>query len=71
MNDDRGCSICTVGEERWDCFTVGRQKVERLQYDYRTPGGDLFSTIAESLEECRARRDSWAAELHSELLTAA
>jgi len=71
MNDDRGCSICTVGEECWDRFTFGAGNTERVQYDYRSPAGDLFSTSAESLEECRARRDSWAAELHSELLTAA
>lgn len=70
MDDDRGCSICTVGEERWESFTTARGN-ERVQFDYRTPDGDLFSTVAESLEECRAQRDSWAAELHSELLTAA
>jgi len=70
MNDDRGCSICTAGDERWDSFTTTRGNV-RVQYDYRTAEGILFSTVAESLEECRARRDSWAVELHSELLTAA
>lgn len=70
MNDGRGRSICTVGEERWDSFMTARGN-EQVQYDYRTPDGDLFSTVAESIEECRARRDSWAAELHSELLTTA
>lgn len=32
------------------------------QYDYRHTGGELFSTIAKTLEECRCRRDGWIAK---------
>lgn len=28
-------------------------------YDYRTPDGELFATVASSLTECRHRRDEW------------
>lgn len=29
------------------------------QYDYRHTDGELFSTVAPTLEECRTRRDEW------------
>lgn len=32
-----------------------------LPYDYRTPDGRLFSCIAKTLEEARARRARWLA----------
>lgn len=28
-------------------------------YDYRATNGDLFSTVAPTLRECRHRRDEW------------
>jgi hypothetical protein len=31
----------------------------RVQYDYRHTDGDLFSCIARTLVEARARRDKW------------
>lgn len=32
------------------------------QYDYRHTDGELFSTVAKTLDECRRRRDGWIAK---------
>jgi len=29
------------------------------QYDYRHTDGELFNTVAKTLDECRRRRDEW------------
>ena len=55
MNDNRGCSVCPAGSENYEVFTTRL----RVQYDYRTPDGELFATVASSLIECRHRRDEW------------
>ena len=58
MNSDiKGCSTCPAGGEQFETFVIGSR--EYVQYDYRDPLGDLFSTIATSLEEARNRRDKW------------
>jgi hypothetical protein len=65
MNDDRGCSKAQAGEERYEEFEVRIGRVERrkrVQYDYRTPDGELFSCVAKSLDDARARRDEWLKE---------
>lgn len=61
MNDNKGCSVCPKGHENYELFTtrVGRKRIKRVQYDYRTEDGELFSTVAPSLIECRHRRDEW------------
>lgn len=65
MNGPMGVSRCAPGEERYEYFTVSdpvvrrRDGGERVQYDYRTRDGKLFSTIAKTLEICRERRDAW------------
>jgi hypothetical protein len=65
MNDEHGCSKAQAGEERYEEFEVRIGRVERrtrVQYDYRTPDGKLFSTVAASLEDARTQRDAWLAE---------
>jgi len=58
MKDDvNGCSICPAGEENYESFDF-RGK-ELIQYDYRTKTGELFSCVAPTLEQCRAKRDQW------------
>ena len=53
--DEHGCSTCPRGQEQWEEFTaLGRR---RVQYDYRASDGRLFSCVAKSLDEARARRD--------------
>lgn len=61
MNDNRGCSTCPTGKENYEIFTsrLRGQRVKRVQYDYRAEDGELFSTVASSLTECRRRRDEW------------
>jgi len=41
---------------------LGHETASKVQYDYRTPDGMLFSCIAKSLNEARAKRDAWLAE---------
>ncbi len=57
--DIRGCSICPPGEDRYEEYFSPSLKENRVQYDYRTPDGLLFSTIAPNLAAARARRDIW------------
>jgi len=51
------------GQEQWENFSFRSNKrgshKERIQYDYRTDNGKLFSCIAKSLEEARQKRDKW------------
>ena len=62
--DVQGCSTCPAGTEQWEEFTwEGRR---RVQYDYRTPTGRLFSCVAISLDEARKRRDEWLFDPYAE-----
>lgn len=58
-SDVRGCSQCPPGEERFEWFSGPRRGARLVQYDYRTPGGELFSCVAVSLEAARRRRVRW------------
>lgn len=64
--DVHGCSTTQPGQEQYEYFEVGGypggKKSKRVQYDYRTPQGKLFSCIAKSLDEARSRRDAWLKE---------
>ena len=62
MNDEHGCSTCKApGTEKYEAFpaTIRRKKVWMYQYDYRHTDGELFSTVAPSLDICRQRRNVW------------
>ena len=63
INDNRGCSACEAGKENYTTFStrLGRKQVKRVQYDYRTPEGDLFACVGQSLDDCRRKRDEWLA----------
>lgn len=55
-----GCSVCEQGKENYSMFQFAhRPKQTFYQYDYRHTDGELFSTVAPNLEECRTRRDEW------------
>lgn len=57
-----GVSVCQAGEEKYVYFNLMprlRRKSRYCQYDYRTPSGELFSTVAPTLDICRERRDEW------------
>jgi len=59
--DINGCSTCQAGKENYEHYTqtIGRKTYNLVQYDYRHTDGDLFSTVAQTLEEARRRRDKW------------
>ncbi|MEG2340026.1 MAG: DUF3873 family protein [Odoribacter sp.] len=58
-----GISTCTeAGQEKYVYFDLMprlRRKSRYCQYDYRHTDGELFSTVAPTLEICRGRRDKW------------
>lgn len=60
-SDINGISTCKAGKENYETFTVnvGRKSIERVQYDYRTPAGALFSCVGKNLADCRIKRDKW------------
>lgn len=48
------------GQEKYVTFIAGAFRgTEYFQYDYRHTDGELFSTVAKTLEKCRKRRDEW------------
>lgn len=56
-----GVSVCPTAEGRHEYFTLTlspRRKKQR-QYDYCDADGELFSCVALTLEECRAKREIW------------
>ena len=59
-----GCSTCQPGYEKYAPFAVRGSRVGAvlIQYEYRTPEGELFACCAVSLDTCRAKRDAWLAK---------
>ena len=59
--NNKGCSVCEQGKENYATFIAGAFRgTEYYQYDYRhETTGELFSTVAKSLEQCRKERDEW------------
>ena len=52
----------TPRTEAYEIFiSAFRPRRKRYQYDYRASNGELFSTVAPTLKECRQRRDAWLA----------
>ena len=48
------------GQEQYTRFVAGVFRgTIYYQYDYRDTDGELFSTVAKSLEECHRQRDEW------------
>ena len=58
-SDINGCSTCPNGKENHESFYSEILNAWRVQYDYRTPNGKLFSTVAKTLEQARNKRDAW------------
>jgi hypothetical protein len=58
--NQNGCSVCEKGHEKYVKCVLGAflGKIY-YQYDYRHKDGELFSTLQETLEQCRAKRDKW------------
>ena len=51
----------TPGTEQYEVFCTGyrSRRKKHYQYDYRHTDGELFSCVADTLNECRHRRDEW------------
>ena len=60
-SDVNGCSTCRAGEEKFEVFRFRSRRKSKsyVQYDYRTESGELFSTVAPTLEKARSSRDEW------------
>ncbi|MFI3290077.1 MAG: DUF3873 family protein [Rikenellaceae bacterium] len=56
-------STCPNGDEKYTYFNLTprpRKRGRYIQYEWRDPmTGKLFSTVAPTLEQCRAKRDKW------------
>lgn len=63
--DIKGCSATVAGSEQYEKYQSISGKYY-YQYDYRTPGGTLFSCIAKSLKLARQKRDKWLKEKFNE-----
>jgi hypothetical protein len=48
-----------TGQEKHEVFYSNILKRHLVQYDYRRTNGDLFSCVADSLEDARKERDNW------------
>jgi hypothetical protein len=57
--DINGCSTTARGQEQYEEYYSSIAREYRIQYDYRTPEGKLFSCVAKTLEAARAKRDAW------------
>lgn len=56
-----------TGQEQYEFFEVEHlarrgKNATRVQYDYRHTDGKLFSCVAKTLEDARAKRDQWLAK---------
>jgi hypothetical protein len=55
-----GCSVCIAGAENYTTFRPAHRPDKVFyQYDYRHTDGELFSTVAPTLEQCRGKRSKW------------
>ena len=67
-SDVNGCSTCRAGEEKFEVFRFKSRRKSKsyVQYDYRAKSGELFSTVAPTLEKARELRDEWLNKIKKE-----
>lgn len=65
-SDINGCSTTANGSEQYEDFYSVITRGMRVQYDYRTPEGKLFSCVAKSLDEARQRRNKWLEKMEAQ-----
>ncbi|MBO5054622.1 MAG: DUF3873 family protein [Muribaculaceae bacterium] len=56
-----GVSTTQRGQEQYETFYSAHRskRISRIMYVFRTEDGELFSTVAPTLAECRKKRDEW------------
>ncbi len=59
--DVNGCSTTARGQEQYERYYCVGLRGWRIQYDYRTADGRLFSCVARNLSDARRKRDAWLA----------
>ena len=60
LNKNGAIITQTPGEEKYVKCSLGAFRGQiYYQYDYRHTDGELFSTLAKTLDECRRQRDKW------------
>lgn len=60
LNKNGGSTTQEPGQEKYVTFIAGAFRgTEYYQYDYLHTDGELFSTIAKTMEECRKQPDEW------------
>nr|WP_302831053.1 DUF3873 family protein [uncultured Bacteroides sp.] len=60
--NENGVSTCQAGQENYVYFNLMprlRKKSRYCQYDYRHTDGELFATVAPTLDICQERRNEW------------
>ena len=63
-------TFTALGTEKYEKFYSGRSpRKAMIQYDYRHTNGELFSTVAPTLEQCREKRKLWLNNKESKQLT--
>ena len=65
-SDINGCSMVAAGQEHYEIFF--HRKKQYVQYDYRTPKGTLFSTVAPTLKAARSQRDKWVENMVEDMV---
>jgi len=68
--NQNGCSVCAKGEEK--LYHIPPRTLPKslfYQYDYRHKNGELFSTVAPTLEQCRSKRDKWIQKVNYKRLS--
>ena len=58
-----GISTTAISSEQYEFFTACGKR--RVQYDYSTTHGKLFTCVAKALKEAREKRDVWLAQSES------
>ncbi len=51
--------LLQLGSEQHEVFYSHIRKRDLVQYDYRDHDGELFSCIAQTIEQAHNRRDQW------------
>lgn len=60
MKTDKN-GVSTTKREQYEEYYSHILKRRLVQYDYRDTDGELFSCVADTLEEAREKRDEWLA----------
>lgn len=61
--DKAGVSTCLPGKEQYEGYISPITGEWKIQYEYRTEAGILFSCVTDSVAKAREKKDKWVKEL--------